>query len=242
MEKLNWSAPDLLSYSKNNLPALMFEQLNDSIGSISKRQTICLFHRDQFKSAYYSFLAEDAGIGEVFISLISNSVEMSDEESEMWIACTSHAVGYVQSAHAVIDTIAHAIYYAHGGESGNTFCRIREQKVSIYKIRRRLISDQLYTNLSEAINNLLEKDEFLYLNDLANLIKHRHLVPIERTNDQEVLSGRLHGMVFKPFTKDNGIQHEGIELSTFFEKTHEPIFTSIIDIGRELNVSLNLEP
>ena len=239
--ELSWDTPSLLSFSERTLSPELQSSLAESIDSIRKRQFICNYHRDEFKAAYYDALPEDTDILKVFIYMMSDGENNKEKDVRLWLGCYANAIGYIQSAHAVLDITSHVIYYAHGGEHGAAFKGMKTKNVSIHSINKKLTSNNLYPDLAKSIGNLLSMDEFVYLNDLANLVKHRNLVPIQHTSDQAVLSGLAHGMIFKSFEKDGRVYKEN-EILSFFENTHKPIFTVVVDIGRHLNATLGLKP
>lgn len=81
---------------------------------------------------------------------------------------------------------------------------------------------------------------YRYLNALTNLVKHRHLVPIIHRYKLDPSPGVDGKMIFMSFEM-KGVPYAEKEILSFFDEFHDPVFSAVLNIGHQLNISLNLE-
>lgn len=226
----NWDALSLLEYLEKKGAEEQLEIVVDTIESIHKRFVICDYHQKEFDSVFSEFQSTTT-------SSPSES-ELERRQREMFTACTSHAFSFAQSLHAIIDTTAHVIYYSYEGGQSDIFNKITTGYVGIKKIRDTIAKTGDHQRLASAISDLIDMEEFKYLEDLTNTIKHRTLVPV--LGKQELMTWRIKDLTFGSFER-NGTHHSEKHIPDFFSQTKPAILEKVIAVLKELNISLGLQ-
>lgn len=219
---IGWDYWKLQEYGRTKMPKDIRSSLHESIETVCKKELFCDYHRKEFLAAY---------------DLLESTTLKDSRLDNIWLACSAHAFAYAQNAHAVVDVIMHVIYHAHGGQKGEVFEGVALRNVGL---NDRMKAPLHGTELGGQLSELEGLEMYKYLRDLTNVIKHSHLVPIRR--QRKLLPGPNAGykMKFMHFTQKSRAYDEK-EISTFFDETHEPLFSAVHKLGRELNISLKLE-
>lgn len=207
-------------------------QLTDALESIVDRQFMCNYHRNTFKVAYDEFLPSNSNDRDVMLAVLDDNPDGRVKRMEMHTACAANAIGYMQCAHAVVDTLAHVIYYSLSfDESEET--ELAPHRINMKTVHGKL-SDPRFEKLESYIAAWMSLPKYDYLVDITNQTKHRSLVSTLLNADPKLESDRLHGLKFKSFTKD-GREYDEIFIGEFFEDFNDDFFSSVVDIGMELN-------
>lgn len=234
-----WNGRALGEHLRTYLSADHYEIFDHAVDSVNKRRRICSYHREELSRELHSFLSDDAAPAEVFKTLLTTDDDVEIAREQMFAACSAHALGFMQSAHSVVDLMSLVLHSGLLAKHPNVFSDMKPRSVSMWSIREKLKTANLEENLLKEIRSWRKVDEYKYLQDFTNFSKHRGLVPIVHVSGKSVSDDRTHRLKFKSFTKDAKI-HAEKSVVDFIDSFDSVFFSGAIEVGRQLNISLEL--
>jgi hypothetical protein len=227
MTKTSWDTSELLTYCSKQYTddaAIYFKALQQKI------KRIHFLKKEIEKSPKFPFPDFD----------INNK---SDKHKflEPGLLILTHTESIAHNLHSLPDVLAHIINVIILDPLGS---RLESRKINIKKIKdinNTLQKDssleswrkQYYKDIVDAINNLLECDEYKYINAFVNTIKHRHLI------DNEYLfkinqTIHISDWQFIEFERDNTL-YPSITITKLINDDQEKIINIFCEVGEKIN-------
>ena len=169
---------------------------------------------------------------DVWGHLFSTSQEIvaGDKEwNETQFNSESYIEAALQASHSLADIIAQIINVAILGSHFTD-----KADVDIKKVYRELNCRGVVTDITRAVQVLLDSPEYRYINGFVNTIKHRNLIYTDFHIEFGVRARNEQGMRFKSFTY-NGVEFPITWASDIVNVTIPNLGNYIIDIGNAVN-------
>lgn len=106
----------------------------------------------------------------------------------------AHTVACVQSMHALVDSLAHTLYYGLGFNLDKATV-LKPKAINAYRVRERLPSGPM----RDAMSAWIDDPGFTYLSALNNCSKHRSMVSVGYSVDMTGEDELPHGLKFGMF-------------------------------------------
>ena len=232
MTKVSWDARAVIEQVRSAHGSERADKVESAVGSIELRQIICNYHKETYADAYNQYLPANASKKKAISTFFHKSENEIAEWKQMYIACAANAIGYMQSAHAVVDTMAHVIYYALALED-TTATALKSHRISMHDVLK-VLKEPRYTNIVSSSQRWISDANHKYLSDFTNQVKHRSLVTVTDLLELDPAALRTHGLKFEEFEKD-GKTHNSVYIDEFINGFHEHFFTGVFKIGEEIN-------
>jgi hypothetical protein len=187
------------------------KKAKESINSLVKRQEFARYHYIEYKKILNS---KDS---------ISKNIDLIFDDYADNIKIEANVVACMQNMHSAFDILGHVIYYAFNlGASEKT--KIQEDKIYIKSIRGKLEDEQLKNLLKE----LIEHDDYKYLEAIVNHSKHRYLI-----NHDLTIAGNTTTYFFDAFEYKE-INYKKCVVNDFIEREYNREVRLIMQIENEL--------
>jgi len=198
------------------------------------RQEYAAFHYFEIKSLFADFVKTQLQDQSLLEAVFFGDDEVNDKHNRFHIQVGAHALGCIQSLHALADIAAHAVYFSLSlNKAANP---LPEQGVGFRSVLKLLEQD---TALLAVTNQLaaLEGGQFLQLTALANHGKHRSIVRVGLSEDQTGIATQKHELRFPSF-EYKGISYYETEVVSFLQCEFDRINHAIVDLGVSIHESL----
>jgi hypothetical protein len=165
-------------------------------------------------------------------------VILSNDESEhtcfqdFILKVGAHVTACIQSLHAAVDILAHAVYYALGLNKNPNPLKARDINTSV--VISILEKDENLNNLSELLKKLRNEGNFSHIDALANHSKHRSVVAPSINEDQAGLAAERYTIKLEAF-KYKEKEYKQIAIKELLEPEYNRCALLVIEIGNELN-------
>ena len=144
----------------------------------------------------------------------------------------AHTIAAAQSLHSTADIMALVIFWALNFPK----CAKApdEHRLNLYQVRNHLQNEPNCTDIRDAINALLESDQFKYLNAYVNTTKHRSLVQVKYTAHLDPTDKPRQGLKIVAFEYNNK-QFDERWAKDFLFSEAQHVRDGILFIGNTLN-------
>lgn len=159
----------LVDYVKEKHPEA-YEKFQRSLSSVNINQQFCQYHYRELKQLVESHKSAHPTEREIFKSVFVR--EDYEASTQFTIAYQANTLAIVRNMHSLPDIMAHVIYYALSMHiSTNT--TIGERDICLTKVTKKLKANTEHRLLLKKLNALTEGEDFSYLLNLGNYLKHR---------------------------------------------------------------------
>ena len=202
--------------------------------SFNRKLTFTRFHAEEIRRIYEEFLTKNK-ISK--IPLITHKILLSAGDPknnrdfyETIFMIEANIIAYAQAFHSLADILSHIIFYGLGIENYN--CSFNKESISIKKVKD-FINEYLYSDLINIqVDNLINCNEFKYLESFVNTTKHRSLV--ETKHSIEFTNPEKYGVKIYPFNY-KGTKYQKKWSEDFITKDFEIVLDRLISIGNSIN-------
>jgi len=153
----------------------------------------------------------------------------SEEWSNTWLESAAYIEASLQSLHSMADVLAQILNLVFFNPA------LAESAVSLRRINRSPNSNNLVPNVQTAIQNLIDSNEFKYVDAFVNVIKHRRLLDTDyQAEGGTGLDFRM-GLRIKPFDYNQDHFAYMWVKEDIIENTIPGFISKIADVGNEVN-------
>ena len=157
---------EILSILNTELPNDIKEKYSTAFNSIAKQSYYCIFHVEEFERFCKLHAIAMRGISPF-------DSKYPPEAHRSRIGFEANAFGFFRSLHALVDSIPYMLNIGLEIDIKNT------EKVINWGTIKRYCREQEFDEGLEAIEDLLNDPEYIGLNNLVNITKHRRLPTID---------------------------------------------------------------
>ena len=225
-----WDLAILKDAVRNKYGVEQEEKLSPPLNSVAQRGAFAKFHYFEAKRLLDAATAAHADMGaKIVLMLGSDTASVAFQQARFHAA--AHVTACVQNMHSTADTLAHAVYFALGMNTNPSLC-IKPRKINIWSIKDKNPVELIRKLLSE----LVDHDDFSYLNKLSNYSKHRSVVDIPYSVDVTTIDAPS-GLKFAEFVYGN-VKIPGRWALPSLNAEYGRQSALIIEIGQALNSTL----
>lgn len=182
----------LVLYGENN-----YRRVSSSLESIIDREFYARYHYQESVRLYQKCPVDISDSSALLAVIIDNSSEHADEFYRCRKRVEANIIACLQSIHSVSDILSHVIYYSLDMDNSVNF-RMRENQISIDKVKNKLADAEEYKILHNLLIELTKHADYEYLCNIVNHSKHRSIVKSDFIFYTD--GGKPHEFVFRDFT------------------------------------------
>lgn len=147
----------------------------------------------------------------------------------------AHAIGAVQSLHAIPDIFAHAVYFCAGQNLRSH--ALAESDISLPTVVACIKKDESFADLSAPLASLQSGTAWGHLAAVANMSKHRSVVRATYNEDWTGTRAKVRELHVAAFERREK-RYPAKSLQDLLEPEYDRLLKAILAIGHELNTSL----
>ncbi|QFU21960.1 hypothetical protein FM038_007200 [Shewanella eurypsychrophilus] len=200
-----------------------------SLDSIFENQDFSRFHYFEIKDLISEHMINNQSGSDYLKLVINTDIIVRGNEHQFSTSCKAHIIALLRQMHSIPDLLAHVIYYCFGFNLSNETC-LDAQKVSLFNVKQILKKDSIYSELLELLNSLTANEDFKYLKDLGNYIKHRANVVPKLSYSMQHEGEKVYKFTFDAFES-----YPEVPAIDFLNREYNRQSEQIISIGNELN-------
>ncbi|MGE4444986.1 MAG: hypothetical protein AB7E37_08485 [Candidatus Altimarinota bacterium] len=217
---MSWDVDKLKFLVTSKVSKEANEKIIDSINSIQNRMHYSRYHFWEYKT-----IIDNLDNFSKRMSLIFKTKDEYDFDTAIKIE--ANIIGCLQNMHAIYDILAYVINYSLN-------LGIKEDKITIYSVKKELNSKSECIDLMNLMEELMEHDNFKYLNANVNHSKHRSLISLCYSIS---FIDDWHGHKFISFNYKGG-EYTERNIYDFIIEEYNRESQLVIRIGNELNTIL----
>ncbi len=231
------NTPHLLELVREKFDGHQVDLVKPSLKSVSWKLAQAEFHIKESKKALNDALPNEVDLAGMLKIAGWFGGHDKDKFQLAGFAAEAHLIAFAQSLHSVTDIAAQVIIYALNLNNTSKL----SNKSGIRKVIDHFTKMQLYPELLNAINNLLQSQEFLYLEAYVNTTKHRTLIENTFKLNLATTNGQQYGIELSSFSfKGNDFPSKRAD--DFTGEIYMKVSAAIRNVGSVLNEIVQSSP
>ncbi|HRH17085.1 MAG TPA: hypothetical protein PLS22_06490 [Aquabacterium sp.] len=210
--------------------------IRSTLESLAERQVYASYHFGEVNRILHENI--DAHLGKKSLLELTLPLHTHDtwRTDNALTQASANAMACLQSLHCLLDTLAHAVCYALGFNTGAS--PLKERAISLPNVIAALKVKQEFGKLHDALLALKSNPTIKHLDALVNHSKHRRVLRPSLNVDLSKPDRQSYSLEFPAFSH-NAEQFPSKQAVAFMEEAYAEISPEIVSCGNTLNEILS---
>jgi len=215
--------------------AAQVELMRPCLNSLAERQAYASYHFHEHKNILERHI--DSHLGTKHILDLTLPLHTADQWriDNALTQAAAHVTACLQSLHCLVDTLAHAVCYCTGLNTGPN--ALAERAIGAHSVKQALKSKPEYIDVLRSFDEIGTHQKIKHLAALVNHSKHRSVIRPILNVDVSAPKVQKYDLEFPAFTYD-GRSFPVANVEKFLEQAYEVLSPKIVECGNALNVAL----
>lgn len=206
-----------------------------TLSSLAERQTYASYHYHEYCRVLHVTFDSQIGSQSLLEIALPHMLQDRWNTTHPLAQASAHVMACIQSLHASLDIMAHAVYYALGMNLVPN--PLKEHEVSLHKVIRALEGKAATQPVLDQLAQLQASPTLKHLAALANHSKHRRVLHPSFSVDLRDPSEEKYKLEFPEFTHNN-TSYPPIDANELLEEVQSVLSPTLVACGNEVNNAL----
>lgn len=203
-----------------------------TLSSLAERQTYASYHYHEYRRILHAIFDSQTESQSLLEIALPHMLQDRWNITHPLTQASAHVMACVQSLHASLDTMAHAVYYALGMNLGPN--ALKEHDVSLHRVIRALEGKVANQPVLDQLSLLQGSPILKHLSAVANHSKHRRVLSPSFSVDLRDPENEKYTLDFPEFSHHN-TSYPSIGANKLLEEVQEVLSPTLVACGNAAN-------
>lgn len=206
-----------------------------TLASLAERQTYASYHYHEYRRVLHVTFDSQIESQSLLEIALPHMLQDRWNINHPLTQASAHVMACIQSLHASLDTMAHAVYYALGMNLAPN--ALREHDVSLHRVIKALEGNVAAQNVLAHLTELQRSPILKHLSALVNHSKHRRVLHPSFSVDLRDPDKETYKLEFPEFSHNNA-SYPSIGADKLLEDVQAALSPTLVSCGNEVNNAL----